>query len=157
MPKRDTTLGNLFKVTMLLNKLVQTCNRNKYSKAFSYFWISNFFACILHVGWLAFWQRAFVLSPSLYIVLKGSCSIYVVQDKDTDREIKDQVGLAVSRKGLDRSFLGQHVFTSSKSIVTTKAALVTIYGLLYHNQIETVLLAIITKLISCPFNIIMLL
>lgn len=54
----------------------------------------------------------------LYIILKGKVSIYVVQDKENDQEIRQHVEKVMAKqkleKKLDRAQLGQHVWTSSK-------------------------------------------
>lgn len=53
----------------------------------------------------------------LYVILKGRVSIYVVQDKENDQEIRQHVEKVLSKakldKLLDRTQLGQHVWTSS--------------------------------------------
>lgn len=53
----------------------------------------------------------------LYVILKGRVSIYVVQDKENDQEIRQHVEKVLAKakldKLLDRTQLGQHVWTSS--------------------------------------------
>lgn len=61
----------------------------------------------------------FALYFRLYIILKGKVSIYVVQDKENDQEIRQHVEKVMAKqkleKKLDRTQLGQHVWTSSKN------------------------------------------
>lgn len=64
----------------------------------------------------------------LYIILKGKVSIYVVQDKENDQEIRQHVEKILARqkieKKLDRTQLGQHVWTSNEGQAFGEVALI---------------------------------
>ena len=48
----------------------------------------------------------------LFIILKGQVSIHVIQDKDNSQEILQTVENICAKQHLDRSALGQRVWTS---------------------------------------------
>ncbi|XP_046564428.1 uncharacterized protein LOC124273258 [Haliotis rubra] len=60
----------------------------------------------------------------LYIVLRGKVSIYVIHDKENENDVVDQVQSACSKKKLDRSLLGQHVWTSGEGQAFGEVALI---------------------------------
>ncbi|CAC5415180.1 unnamed protein product [Mytilus coruscus] len=64
----------------------------------------------------------------LYVILKGRVSIYVVQDKENDQEIRQHVEKVLAKakidKSLDRTHLGQHVWTSNEGQAFGEVALI---------------------------------
>ncbi|XP_076096852.1 uncharacterized protein LOC143067454 [Mytilus galloprovincialis] len=64
----------------------------------------------------------------LYVILKGRVSIYVVQDKENDQEIRQHVEKVLAKakldKLLDRTQLGQHVWTSNEGQAFGEVALI---------------------------------
>lgn len=53
----------------------------------------------------------------LYIILRGKMSIYVLQDKENEQEVKQLIEKAVAKGKLDRAALGQHVWTSGNAFI----------------------------------------
>lgn len=64
------------------------------------------------------------LGDRLYVILKGSVSIYVVQDKENEQEIRQHVEKVLSKPKLDKTQLGQHVWTSSEGHAFGEVALI---------------------------------
>ncbi|XP_061171730.1 uncharacterized protein LOC133181212 isoform X2 [Saccostrea echinata] len=60
----------------------------------------------------------------LYIILRGKMSIYVLQDKENDQEVKQIIEKAVAKGKLERSALGQHVWTSVEGNTVGEIALI---------------------------------
>ncbi|OWF40518.1 uncharacterized protein LOC110463646 [Mizuhopecten yessoensis] len=60
----------------------------------------------------------------LYIILKGKVSIYVYHDKENEQEIRQHVERVCSKVKLERSALGQHVWTSGDGQTVGEIALI---------------------------------
>lgn len=60
----------------------------------------------------------------LYIILRGKMSIYVLQDKENEQEVKQLIEKAVAKGKLDRAALGQHVWTSVEGNTVGEIALI---------------------------------
>ncbi|XP_033760941.1 uncharacterized protein LOC117342790 [Pecten maximus] len=60
----------------------------------------------------------------LYIILKGKLSIYVYHDKENEQEVRQHVEKVCSRGKLERSALGQHVWTSGDGHTVGEIALI---------------------------------
>ncbi|XP_022341927.1 uncharacterized protein LOC111135827 isoform X2 [Crassostrea virginica] len=60
----------------------------------------------------------------LYIILRGKMSIYVLQDKENEQEVKLLIEKAIAKGKLDRAALGQHVWTSGEGNTVGEIALI---------------------------------
>ncbi|KAK3596919.1 hypothetical protein CHS0354_031697 [Potamilus streckersoni] len=60
----------------------------------------------------------------LYIILKGSLSVYVQQDKENTHEILQQIERACAKDPLDRVMLGQKVWTGGEGHTVGEIALI---------------------------------